>query len=461
MNTPVRRIATLVTISLCFAASSLLWSCGKDREEADKFPRGDTAEPLEAGELTSFRLDNGITVYLHEEHSHPEIAVEAVYHTGVYHEGEGKLQVSRVLPHMLIFSPTASFKADEAVGKMKKLGRVNGEVTGVLTHFDYIVSSVELDLVLQIEAERLTSVKFNEDQLKRYSEKCVEDLDYILNNPRTSMTKYALMAFNQAYNYKKTSIPIYNGVNNLTVNDLERFHRERYGLEGMVLVVAGDFDSEKVTAKIKELFGSITRDKPTVRKVNPVTEDWTAQWDVPSKVVFLLFPGPYKNDKERLVLTMFGVYLNQQLQNDQEVYMAAKSTYCSNQIYPVGDIPFFIFIEARANKNLQDLQSTVLYATSQAVSKVGEGLYSAMKRNMISFVESSMLESQFNAANVAHYQFIGQAALNIAMKHYVKEGRTTEEFVEFVESITYEEAADFLRTRMVTENLQTVVITGE
>jgi predicted Zn-dependent peptidase len=461
MKSPVRRIVTLVTISLCFAASSLLWSCSTDREETEKFPRADGRQPAEVGELTSFRLDNGITVYLHEEHSHPEIAVEAVYHTGVYHEGEGKLQVSRVLPHMLIFSPTANFEADEAVKRMKKLGSINGEVTGVITHFDYIVNSVELDLVLQIEAERLTSVKFNEDQMKKYTKKCQEDLDYILTNPRTSMTKYGLMGFNQAYHYKKTSIPIYNGADNLTVNDLERFYREYYGLEDMVLVVVGDFDSEEVTAKIKERFGSITRDKATVREVNPVTEDWTAQWDVASKVMFLLFPGPYKNEKERLVLTMFGVYLNQQLQNDQAVYMAAKSTYCSSQSYPVDDIPFFVFAEARADKSLQDLQSLILYSTTQAVSKVGEGLYGAMKRNMISYVESSMLESQFNAANVAHYQFIGQAALNIATKHYVKEGRTTEEFVEFVNSITYEEAADFLRTRMVTEKMQTVVITGE
>jgi predicted Zn-dependent peptidase len=461
MKTPVRGIVTLITISLCIAACSLLWSCTKDAEEADKFPRGDAGQPLEVGELTSFRLDNGITVYLHEEHSHPEIAVEAVYRGGVYYEGEGKLQVSRVLPHMLIFSPTANFEADGAVDKMKKLGRVNGEVTGVLTHFDYIVNSVSLDLVLQIESERLTSVKFNEDQLKKYSTKCQEDLDYILNNPRTSMTKYALMAFNQAYNYKKTSIPIYNGVNNLNVSDLERFHRQRFGLEDMVLTVVGDFDSEVVKAQIKERFGSITRDKTTVREVNPVTEDWTAQWDVPSNVMFLVFPGPYKSDKERLVLTMFGVYLNQELQNNQDVYMTAKSTYCSNQVYPVDDIPFFVFVEARPDKNLQDLQATVLYSIGQTVNKVGEGLYGAMRRNMIDFVESSMLKAQLNAANVAHYQFIGQAALNIAMKHYVKEGRTTEEFVEFVNSITYEEAADILRTRMVSENLQTVVITGQ
>jgi predicted Zn-dependent peptidase len=458
----IRRSATAVAITISTAmaiTATLLVSCGQDAEEADKFPSTETSAPLAAGEITTFRLDNGITVYLQEEHSKPEVAVEALYTGGVIHEGADKTQVSRVLPHMLIFSPTASFGPNGAVEKIQEAGRVNGEVTGAFSHFDYTGPGDQLELLLQVEAERLTSVTFNDKQLVQFSKKCQEDLDQILEDPRLSLSKYGLMAFNQAYNYGKTSIPVYNGVFQLTLKDLENFRNARYRLTGMVLAITGDFDTAAATTLINKYFGPIEeRPEVTPPVPRPADRNINAHWDVAANVMFLVFPGPYENEVERLVLTMFGAYLNRQLQTNQELARYIKSSFCSNQLYPVHEMPFFVFTEMKRDREPQEIRPAVLLTIDETMRRVNEKMFGAMKTNLISFMESSIFDAQMNISRVPHYQILSQEALNIASRHYLRDGRTTEEFIELVNSITYEQAAGYIESRLTLENMKEVVI---
>jgi predicted Zn-dependent peptidase len=462
MSELARRVAPAATrmVIAVVVLVAVFASCGKDVEEAEKFPSRETAKRMEPGKLTHFRLANGITVYMQEEHSQPEIAVEVLYGAGVIHEGEGKTHVSRLLPHMLLFAPTASFGPDEAVEAVQESGRINAEVVGKVTHFDYVVPSDQLDLAFQIEAERLTSVEFNEDQIEKYASKCADDIDSILEEPQLALTKYGLMAFNQAFNYGKTSIPIYDVAHERTPDDLHQFHKSQYRLEDMTIVIIGDFDATEAAALAKKRFEHLESPAaPPTRTTNPIDRDSNASWDIPASVVILAFPGPYKNDEERLVLTMFGTFLNRELMIHEDLNKQVESTYCSNQIYSVDGIPFFVFLEARTGRNLQDVRSTALLAMDQAVGRVNEKLFAAMQHNITDFVKSSVLHSQFNVRNLPHHQIIGQEALNTGIKHYLKEGRTVAEFEEFVNSITYEEGMEYLTSKLNLDNIVTVTLT--
>lgn len=455
---PRRSVPTAMWLIIVVVAhAAALVSCGKDVDEADKFPSRDAAPRVEAGELTSIRLANGITVYMQEEHSREDVAVEVLYHAGVVHEDDGKTHVSRLLPHMLLFSPTASFGPDEAVKEVQVTGRINAEVVGMFTHFDYIVLKDQLDLVFQIESERLTSVQFTQDLIEKYAAKCTQDIDHILEEQQLSLTKYGLMAFNQAYNFRKNKVPIYDVAAQRTIDELNQFHRSQYRLEDMVVVVIGDFDTEEVTALAKQILEPLEEKPPAAdRAINPVNADQTVQWDLPSSIVIMAFPGPYEDAKERLALTMFGTYLNRELMNNNDLLMNVKSTYCSNQIYTVEDIPFFVLLEIRPGRNAADTRSNALLAVDEAMRRVNEKLFSSMKRNIVDFVESSILTSQFNVRNLPHHRIIGQEALNVGIKHYLKDGRSTEEFAEFVQSITFEEAMEYITSTVSMDNIKTI-----
>jgi predicted Zn-dependent peptidase len=456
----LRRYYRLAALTVLIIGSGFIFACEKNTEEADKFPSSQTPTRLEGGELTSFQLKNGITVYLREEHSRPEIAVEVLYKAGLLDEYEGKIQISRLLPHMLIFSATKSYAENEAVEELKKHGQVNGDITGTFTQFDYIVAAGKLDLALDIEVERLTSVRFNEDQLKKYQKKCAEDLNTMMTKPSNSLKIPGLMAFNQAFYYGKTSIPVEAGIYQLTINDLERFHRDKFRPETMVVVVVGDFDTAETTSLIKQKLENITVEpaaKPRPKK--PADSDCNAQWDIPAQVMILTFPGPYKDDRTRLALTLFGTFLNRELTISDELQLQLRSSFCSNHGYPVGDIPFFVFAEPRRGRNVMDVRTSLVLTIDAAMKKVTTGMFNAMKANMISFCESSMLNTPLSPGGISHYQIIGQEALFIGLRHYLREGRSPEEFIEFIRSITFEEAKEAVANTITMDNLKVVTIT--
>jgi len=442
------------------AVAVLLAGCDKKTDDADRAPGGTQQAETGLGEITSFRLDNGITVYLREDRSRPQTAVEVLYRAGVIHEEKGYVHASRLLPHLMIFASTASFEQEEAVGKLSIIGRINGEVGGEFTRFDYMAPSDQFELILKIESERITSVRFTDDLREQFAKKCADDIDTTLERPNASLSKYGLMALNQAYNHGLVEVPVYNGVYELTIDDVQRYRQTNYRIADMVLVVVGDFDTGQATELIKKYFGNIVAE-PSERTVpRPTGGDITAYWDLPSTVMFLVYPGPYRDDTERIVLTMFGTFLNRQLKANTELLGAAKATFCSNTTYPVGDIPFFIFVQNQAGWSTDDVRSALLPAIEESLELVDTKLFDAMKINLIDYFESSVLASQRNLSVLGHPKAITQEALNIGMKHYLRNGATTEEFIEKVHSITYEDARRYLDARLTPDH-QTVVIIKE
>jgi predicted Zn-dependent peptidase len=320
--------------------------------------------------------------------------------------------------------------------------------------------SDQFELILKIESERITSAKFTDDLLEIYAKKCTDDIDKTLERPNASLSKYGLMALNQAYNHGLVDVPVYNGVHDLTIDDVQRFRQTNYRLSDMLIVVVGDFDTGQATKLIKNYFGNIVVE-PLERTVpRPTSGDITAYWDLPSTVMFLVYPGPYQDDTERIVLTMFGNFLNRQLKATTELLGVAKATFCSNTTYPVGDIPFFIFVQNQAGWSTDDVRTRVLPAIEESLALVDEKMFDTMKINLVDYFESSVLASQRNLSVVRHTEAITQEALNIGMKHYLGNGATTEEFIEKVRSIKYEDARRYLDARLTPDH-QTLIIIKE
>lgn len=461
MNRYHGRTGSGAFISTVVAATAavLLAGCGQGTEESDATGEGET-RVVGAGEVTGFQLDNGITVYLREDHLQDQVAVEVIYRAGVIDEPKGSVHVSRVLPHMLIFSPTASFGAGEAVDTVGSFGRINGEVIGEFTRFEYAAPSEHLELLLQIEAERLTSVVFTEEQLERFAKKCVDDLDHIVEHETLSLSKYGLMAFNQAYDHGLTSIPIRNGVYDVTIDDLEQFRRAHYRLADMVIAVTGDFDTPETTELITKHFGGI-EEKPRVvpaAPARPDDADMTAYWDIPSNAMFLVYPGPYEDETERLVLTMFGKFLARQLNTDADLARDVKASLCSSTVNPVGNLPFFVFVQIRPGRTIEATTPSILSLVDQSIQLVDQKMFDRIKTNLVNYLDSSILDSQRNIANLSHSEALSQEALEIGAKHYLRNGATKEEFIGKIRSITFEDAKRYIDNRLAPERRSQVVI---
>lgn len=450
----------LVNIFLAALVITPLFSCEKDEQEAAKFPRSDdNAFRREFSEMVSFQLDNGISVYLQEEYTNNQVSFEAFYRAGFAQEPLGQVQVAHLAEHCVVFAQTESFKAGEAVEMLRKGSLVGAEAVGDYVHFDYVVQSEHFEDVLKIESERLTSLQIDNDVREEQAKKAASEIESVLNSNRGSLSKFGMMTMLQAVQHGQRHVPIEGANYERTIEELEAFHKQHYRTDDMVIVVVGAIKIDEARPLIEKYFGAIPRSPEPPRYAANISKDMSVTWDIDAKVVFLVYPGPFEEDRERVALVMFGSYLNQYIMRDANVPVLTQSTYTTNPSYPLNYLPFFVFGQAAEFRSLSDVRELIAGLTDSAVSTLDEKMFSRIKASISSFVESSFLVSQADNVRVDHHVVIGQHAVNTAIKHYLKLGRSDEEFLAVADSITFEEMQQILAKYLAPEQRRVVTIT--
>jgi hypothetical protein len=142
------------------------------------------------------------------------------------------------------------------------------------------------------------------------------------------------------------------------------------------------------------------------------------------------------------------------MNTSQEAYGSCRALYCSNQVYRVADLPFFIFAEPADGRTIPEVSTILLDHLDRALAMLDDpALVANVKGSIISFVTASMLKPDVPDYPMAHHQVIGQEALNVGMKHLLREGKSVEEFTAEVNSITAEEVRVTARKYLARDKL--------
>ncbi len=438
------------------AATLFLSSCQADQQEAEKFNRADAENfRRDMSAMTSFSLSNGVTVYVQEERTDDRMAIEVLYRAGFMVEPKGRPQISHLAEHLAIYCASGDFATDASLAAIQQdHGMLNAEAVADFVHIDYILAGTRLEEVFQIESERLRAIRCDQATLAREAGKVTGEIDNVMNDPKGVLTKFAMMAFNQAYRFGQRHVPIRAQAATYTIDDIHRFHDSHYRPDDMVLVVIGNIKAADVETLARKYFESVPR-RPAPEMAKPVlTRSTSATWDIDTEVVYLVAPGPYQSDRDRLILTMFGAFLHQSMNTTQEVYGVCRSLYCSNQVYRVADLPFFVFAEPGDGHTASEVSGILVSHVEHAIAMLDDdALVTSIKSNIVSFVTASMLKPDTPDYPLAHHQVIGQEALNVGMKHLLREGRSAEDFTAQVNAITADEMRATVRKYVARDRL--------
>lgn len=235
-----------------------------------------TAKP---GELLisyeKWRLPNGLTVFIHEDHSDPLVHVEVTYHVGSARETPGKSGFAHFFEHMMFqgsdhVADEEHFKIVETAG-----GDMNGTTNHDRTNYFETVPKNYLETAIWLEADRmgflLDAVTQKKFETQRATVKNEKD-QRITNAPygmRDEIKNTILYPPNHPYYWPTIGfVPDLDAVN---VNDLKNFFMRWYGPNNASIVIAGDVNAADVMKLVDKYFGSIPRG-PEVRKqkVDPV-----------------------------------------------------------------------------------------------------------------------------------------------------------------------------------------------
>jgi len=450
------RFTRVAAAALAAAIITAALSCQKDDQEAEKFERADLETfQRDMSELSSFELANGITVYLQEEHTTNQIAIETLYPAGFMDEPKGIPQLSHVTEHLTVYCASGPFGPEEAWDLLRTdRGMANAETLGDFIHFDYVVKTSHFEDVLRVEAARLGGMTCDEAILKREQDKVVSEIDQTLDNPKLPLTKFAMMALNQAMNYGQMRVDIREGAKRVTMAEVERFQRDYFRPDDMVMVIIGDFKKADAEALVRSHLESIPRRPAPPVSVPRLARDLRATWDVSASAIYYVAPGPYDDYRERLVLSLFGSFLNQFMNSSPALYGGKQLVYCTNQVYRVKEMPFFLYAQPTAGRTVAEVGPLLLQHLDGALKLLDEdSRVDGIKAGATSFMTSSMLKPDTPDYPMSHHQVIGQEALNVGIRHRLREGRTTDEFVAEVNAITPEQFRSIVKSRLARAKL--------
>ncbi len=330
--------------------------------------RGGAAEE-QAGPPSRTVLDNGITVLLLPLPEANHVAVEAVYRVGFLHEPKGMTQAAHLLEHIACHGATKSFAPGEAMRRLGERGMANAETLADHTRYDYVLPATDLELALQIEAERLGSLVIDPTIVAQEAPRCYEETALVEQNPRAGMIKHAFMALNQAWHHRAEHALVRGGLEAIPLGDLIAFHRAAYRPQDLVLVVVGGFDRSEALALVNKDLGIIPRSPAAA--VAPIAwgeagRQATVRWDSKVQAVCVAVPPPEQTD-ERLLLSVLGNMLMQRLMADRQVTGAADAVFATNITWSCATLPFFLYATAKPASDLSALQG-LLAARLQALA---------------------------------------------------------------------------------------------
>ena len=112
-------------------------------------------EDLPEIKYESFKLDNGLTVVVHEDKKVPMVAVNVWYHVGSKNEKVGKTGFAHLFEH-LMFNGTENYNS-EYFEPFEKIGSTdqNGTTNSDRTNYFQNVPTNALDLALWMESDRM------------------------------------------------------------------------------------------------------------------------------------------------------------------------------------------------------------------------------------------------------------------------------------------------------------------
>jgi predicted Zn-dependent peptidase len=457
MRTPIRHGLIAAAVLSLLA----LVSCGKDEQEAQKFNRAsDENFKRDMSELTSFKLANGVTVYLQEERTDNTVAIEAVYRAGYTRDPKGKVQLAHLTEHMAMHCATGPYKAGESMSLVKDTkGMIAAETVADFIHIDYVVDVKRLDETLAIEASRLKELNCDQAILDAQAKEVVEEVPKSLQSRGGNLSRVSIGALTHIMDFGLTHVPMLSGVSKLSLEDVRQFHDSYYRPDDMILVLIGNFKKPEAEALVRKHFESIPSRPAPPDPPSTLTRSTRATWDIPTPVTFFVAPGPFEDTKEQLILTMFGSFVQQLFSQSPDVYENCRAVYTSNQSYAVGRLPFFIFVQAKDGFNTDIVAPALFTRLDQAIEALeDDSRIELVKTGMTSFVTSSGLQADEPDYPMMHFQVIGQEALNVCLKHMVLDGRTPGEFIAEIAGITPEQFRAVVKKHLDRKRLLTVSI---
>ncbi len=209
---------------------------------------------------TMFKLKNGLTVIVHEDHKAPVVAVSTWYNVGSKDEPKGKTGFAHLFEH-LMFNGSENLPSDYFT-YLQQVGATdyNGTTWFDRTNYFETVPRGALERALFMESDRMGYLLSAIDQTKLTNQiGVVQNEKRQGDNEPGGLVSYEVYAnlFPAGHPYQHETIGSMADIDGASLADVKQWFIDKYGPNNSTLVLAGDISAAEARPLVEKYFGGI------------------------------------------------------------------------------------------------------------------------------------------------------------------------------------------------------------
>ena len=288
------------------------------------------AQSYKLPEYTTFKLKNGLTVYLMERHSVPVISVSTIIPAGAIND-QNQAGLADLTATALKHGTKNYTKAqlDEAIDFIG--ASLNTSAAKEFSRVSAKFAAKDQANVLGIMKEVLINPVFNADEFEKEKSRLLVNLEQQKESPRSVIGSYFNKLIYGEHVYGNITEGTNTSISALTVNDLKKFHQANYIPNNAAMSIVGDFSSKVMKKEITKLFagwkkGISAKESLSSASINTPTESRVLlvnKEDAKETTFFIGSKGISRNNPDYIAIdvinTLFGGRFTSMLNDELRV----------------------------------------------------------------------------------------------------------------------------------------------
>ena len=225
-----------------------------------------------ADRVVAATLDNGLRVLLLEDHRSPIVSFQVWYRVGSRNEQRGATGIAHFLEHMMFKgTPTRGPKQFARLVE-ENGGQDNAFTSQDVTSYFVDIAADKLDLVIELEADRMQNLLLDAKQIAAEREVVIEERrTRTEDDPGGFLGEEVSSVAFKAHPYGYPIIGWMEDIKRITPAEIRAFYQTYYLPNNAMVVAVGAFQAPAALQKIRRSFGRIPRGRtpPPVLAVEP------------------------------------------------------------------------------------------------------------------------------------------------------------------------------------------------
>lgn len=400
-----------------------------------------------------FTLDNGLSVYFHQDTTTPIAVVNILYNVGSKDESAEKTGFAHLFEHLMFGGSKHIPSYDLA---LQQVGGENNAFTSPdLTNYYITLPVANLETAFWLESDRMLSLSFDPEVLEVQRKVVIEEFKQnCLNQPYGDIwLKLRPLAY-KVHPYQWATIgKDISHIEKITMDDVRSFFYKFYVPNNAILVVSGNTTFEHVKHLTEKWFGEIPSGNVHKRNLPIEPPQMEArvletEADVPLDAIYKAYHMPHRLDDAHYTSDLLSDILGRG--RSSRLYtrlVKEKHIFNSINAFVTGSIdPGLLVVRGNVNQDisLEDAENEILQILEEVQN---QGIEEAELEKVKNKAESTLVFSEVELLN---------RTINIAFNAVLGDVNRINQESDRIQSVTVDHMVDLAQRRVIPSNCSTL-----